>query len=92
MDSFQLILQSSSRQILRDSEIYPNLHFTVNNICVKAGFDNADIRLQFILREISMVDYYRSEATQTILNYAQNKIVKTQGNEDDLTNFEQNGG
>lgn len=56
---------------------------------MKAGFNNEDIILQFSVREITMVDYYRSEATQTIVNYASKKILKTQGVEgDDLTNFD----
>lgn len=89
MDSFQLILNSLKRQILRDAEIYPNWHFVTNNICLKAGFNNEDIVLQFSVREVTMVDYYRSEATQAIVNYASNKIVKTQGVEsDDLTVYD----
>lgn len=89
MDSFQLILNSLKRQILREAEIYPNWHFVTNNICLKAGFNNEDIILQFSVREITMMDYYRSEATQAIVNYASNKILKTQGVEgDDLTVFD----
>lgn len=93
MDSFQLILNSLKRQILREDEIYPNWHFVTNNICLKAGFNNEDIILQFSVREVTMMDYFRSEATQLIVNYASNKILKTQGVEtDDLTSFDQHGG
>ena len=40
IDSFQLILNSLQRKILRENEIYPNWHFICNNICLKAGFNN----------------------------------------------------
>jgi len=45
IDSFQLILNSLKRQIMREAEIYPNWHFVMNNICVKAGFNNEDVVL-----------------------------------------------
>jgi len=45
IDSFQVILNSLKRQILRESEIYPNWHFICNNICMKAGFNNEDVAL-----------------------------------------------
>ena len=89
MDSFQLILNSLKRQILREDEIYPNWHFVTNNICLKAGFNNEDMILNFSVREVTMMDYFRSEATQLIVNYASNKILKTQGVEsDDLTSYD----
>ena len=77
IDSFQLILNSLKRQIMRESEIYPNWHFVTNNICVKAGFNNEDVVLQLSVREVTMMDYFRSEATQAIVGYASNKILKT---------------
>ena len=52
IDSVQLILNSLQRQILRDAELYPNWHLTVNNICLKAGFNNEDVVIQFSVREI----------------------------------------
>ena len=71
---------------MREDEIYPNWHFVTNNICLKAGFNNEDIILQFSVREITMVDYCRNEATQATVHYASNKILKTQGVEtEDLT-------
>ena len=45
MDSIQLIMNSAQRQILRDSELYPNWHFITNNVCMKAGFNNEDVVL-----------------------------------------------
>lgn len=93
IDSFQLILNSLKRHILREAEIYPNWHFVTNNICIKAGFNNEDIVLNFSVREVTMVDYFRSEGTQAIVNYASNKILKTQGVEtDDMTVYDQHGG
>jgi len=77
IDSFQLILNSLKRQIMREAEIYPNWHFVTNNICVKAGFNNEDVVLQLSVREVTMMDYFRSEATQAIVGYASNKILKT---------------
>ena len=39
-----------------------------------------------------MIDYYRSEASQAVVNYASNKIVKTQGVEqEDLVVHDQGG-
>lgn len=63
----------------------------MNNLCLKAGFNGPDIILQFFLREISMTDYYRKEATQSSVGYAANKMLKTQGVdiEDDETNNDQ---
>lgn len=46
-------------------------------MCLKAGFNGPDIILQFFLREISMTDYYRSEATLASVGYANNKMLKT---------------
>lgn len=92
MDSVQLILNSLKRQISRDNEIYPNWHFVTNNICLKAGFNNEDVAVQFSVREIMMTDYYRSEASQAIVNYASNKIVKTHGVEqEDMVVHDQSG-
>ena len=62
---------------MREAEIYPNWHFVTNNICVKAGFNNEDVVLQLSVREVTMMDYFRSEATQAIVGYASNKILKT---------------
>lgn len=39
-----------------------------------------------------MFDYYRSEPSQAMVGYATGKIIKTQGVEEDLTNFDQHGG
>ena len=78
---------------MREAEIYPNWHFVTNNICVKAGFNNEDVVLQLSVREVTMMDYFRSEATQAIVGYASNKILKTQGVEtDDQTVYDQHGG
>lgn len=77
---------------MRENEIYPNWHFVTNNIVVKAGFNNEDVAVQLSVREIMMTDYYRSEASQAIVNYASNKIVKTQGVEqEDLILHDQGG-
>ncbi len=77
------------RQILRESEIYPNWHLVLNNICVKVGFNNEDLVLNFSLREIMMTDYYRNEASQAMVGYASNKMVKTQGVEtDDMSAYD----
>ena len=92
IDSVQLILNSLRRQILRDNEIYPNWHFVTNNICIKAGFNNEDVILQVSVREVTMHDYYRSEASQAIVGYASNKMLKTQGvDQDDITVYDQHG-
>jgi len=72
-----LILNSLQRQILRESEIYPNWHLVVNNLCVKVGFNNEDIAIHLSLREIMMTDYYRNEASQAMVGYACNKMLKT---------------
>jgi len=40
-----------------------------------------------------MTDYYRNEASQAMVGYACNKMLKTQGpDNDDLTVYDQNGG
>ena len=70
-------MNSAQRQILREAELYPNWHFMTNNICLKAGFNNEDVVLQFSVREVSMTDYYRSEPSQAMVNYASDKFVKT---------------
>ena len=89
IDSVQLILNSIRRQIQRDNEIYPNWHFVTNNICLKAGFNNEDVVLTFSVREVTMTDYYRNEASQAMVGYASNKMMKTQGVEtDDITVYD----
>ena len=57
-------------------------------MCLKAGFNNADVILQFFVREVSMTDFYRSEQTQAMVGYASDKIMKTQGAEDDELVYE----
>ena len=39
-----------------------------------------------------MTDFYRSEQTQAMVGYASDKILKTQGADDDELVYEQNGG
>lgn len=34
-----------------------------NNVVLKAGFNNEDVVVHFSVREISMTDYYRHEAS-----------------------------
>ena len=57
-------------------------------MCLKAGFNNADVILQFFIREVSMTDFYRSEQTQAMVGYASDKILKTQGADDDELVYE----
>jgi len=63
VDSFQLILNSLKRQILIEAELYPNWHFITNNVVLKAGFTNEDVIVNFLMREVTMTDYYRHEAS-----------------------------
>mmetsp|Transcript_7533 Transcript_7533/g.10681 ORF Transcript_7533/g.10681 Transcript_7533/m.10681 type:complete len:115 (+) Transcript_7533:1619-1963(+) len=93
VDSFQLILNSLRRQILREAELYPNWHFVTNNIVLKAGFHNEDVVVHFHVREVTMTDYYRNEASQAMVGYASNKMLKTQGVEtEDMSIYDQHGG
>ena len=62
---------------MRDTELYPNWHFMTNNVCLKAGFNNEDVIIHFSVREISMTDYYRHEASQASINYASSQILQT---------------
>ena len=51
---------------------------------LKAGFNNEDVIIHFLVREIMMTDYYRHEASQAMVGYASSKMVKTEGiNHDD---------
>ena len=60
-----------------------------NNICIKAGFNNEDVALQFSIREISMTDYFRSEASSPVVHYASAAMQKTMGAEaDDVLNYD----
>jgi len=57
LDSFELRLHSNSRAIIRQGVEYPNFHFQVNNIVVKAGIIGKDVATQFTVKDISITDY-----------------------------------
>ena len=46
---------------------------------LKAGFSNEDVIVHFHVRELTMTDYYRNEASQAMVGYASSKMLKTQG-------------
>ena len=50
---------------------------------LKAGFSNEDVIVHFHVRELTMTDYYRNEASQAMVGYASSKMLKTQGVEQD---------
>ena len=72
-------MNSLRRSILRESELYPNWHFVTNNVVLKAGFSNEDVIIHFHVRELTMTDYFRHEASQAMVGYASSKMLKTQG-------------
>ena len=58
VDSIEMRLQIENRPILRFSELNPNWHLKISNICAKIGFVEKDLALQVTLREISITDYF----------------------------------
>ena len=82
-DSIQINLNSIKRQIVRDAETYPNLHFVINNMCLKLLFNNEDLAIQNSVREIMIFDYYRNEKSQDVVGYLGTELLDTAGDEED---------
>jgi hypothetical protein len=58
VDSVEMHLHIENRPILRFSELHPNWHLKISNICTKIGFVEKDLALQVTLREIAITDYF----------------------------------
>jgi hypothetical protein len=65
---------SDLREILEYSEHFPNLHLKISNICLKAGFIEKDVAMQFSVREITAHDYFRNESSKAVVNYAKDML------------------
>ena len=75
-------MNSLKRQIVRNDEIYPNWHVVINNCCLKVGFNSADLALQFSVREVMIIDYFRNERSQDVVGYLGTDILDTAGDEE----------
>ena len=84
LDSIQVNVNSICRQIVRNAEAYPNLHFVINNCCLKLLFNNEDLAVQFTMKEIMLFDYFRNEKSQDVVGYIGTELVDTDGDGEDF--------
>ena len=83
-DSIQINLNSVCRQIVRNQESYPNMHFVINNCCLKLLFNNEDLAVQYTVKEIMIFDYFRNEKSQDVVGYIGTELVDT---DEDIEDF-----
>jgi hypothetical protein len=77
MDSVELRIHSTLREIVEFKLVHPNLHIKINNICFKAGFSGPDLAVQFTVREVQVYDYFRNEESISIVHWAQGQLAMT---------------
>ena len=82
IDTVELRLHSNLRDIVKFNEVYPNLHLIIQNICLKMGFQNQDAVVQTTLKEIALIDYYRSENTRSAVAFAHKELNVTNAEND----------